>query len=204
MSIFVKHTQPFTAVPNHLVNNDNISANALAVITYLAGKPTGWIARSYDIKRRFKWGDYTWRCVSKELRALGLLRDISHSEGKQLIFELEWEIMNKPVDKPCDPPVDFQQVQKPTVGNQRVYKERLIKKDLLEKKTSLGRQLSVDNSEQLPTASVPTNNNMFKRAEGRIGSMSANEEQASRMKLAQQFKQLTGVEIENYGDSNAR
>lgn len=172
MSIFVKHNQPFTAVPNHIVNNPDISANALAVITYLSGKPTGWIARSYDIKKRFRWGDYTWRCVSKELRALGLLSDISHPEGKQLIFELIWEEktivkasekgVDKPLDKPCDPPVDFQQVQKPTVGNQRVYKERYTKKDLINKKDSLGGQISVDNSEQLPTESLPLINNFSK------------------------------------------
>ncbi len=164
MSILVKHNQPFTAVPNHLVNNDDISANALAAITYLAGKPMGWIARSYDIKRRFKWGDYTWRCVSKELRALGLLRDMNHCEGKQLIFELTWEekAVNNPVDKHVEPPVDFQRMQKPTVGNQRIYKERYTKKDLLEKKISLGGLPSVDNSGQLPTSNTPINNKTLK------------------------------------------
>ena len=107
MSIFVKHTQPFTAVPNHLVNNDSICAEALAVITYLAGKPMGWIARAYDIKKRFKWGDFTWRRVSKELKALGLLRHLPHSDGTQLIFELTWaeQPLDNSVDKGCEPPV---------------------------------------------------------------------------------------------------
>ena len=200
----IKQTsQPFTAVPNYIVNNEDISAEALAVITYLAGKPDGWIARSYDIRKRFKWGNFIWRRVSRELRALGFISDIKHADGTDLIFEIKWQEPNNPVDKPCDPPVGNCTVQNPPVGNQPVYKERLIKKDVLNKKDSLGRQLSVDNSGQLPTASMPTNNNMFKKAQGRLGKMSDQEEQASRMKLARQFEQLTGVKIENHGESNA-
>lgn len=196
MSVFVKHSQPFTAVPNHLVNNDNISANALAAITYLAGKPTGWIARSYDIKKRFRWGDHTWRSVSKELRGLGVLRDMPHADGKQLIFELSWEEkhkaegVDKPVDESCEPPVDFQQVGKPTVGNRRVYKERYTKKDLLIKKTSLERQISGDNPGGLPTEILPITNKFFKKIRTPIEPMTSNQEQERRKVLNQQLEQL--------------
>lgn len=136
MPIFVKHTQPFTAVPNHIVNNQNISVEALGVITYLAGKPEGWIARVYDIRKRFKLGEKKWERISKELRALGVLSHIQTGEGRQLVFELKWirEDVDKPVEKPCDPTPENRTMPDPTRGNRGIYKERYTKKDLLEKK----------------------------------------------------------------------
>lgn len=190
----LKHTgQPFTAVPNYIVNDENISAEALAVITYVAGKPNGWIVRSYDIRRRFKWGDFVWRRVSRELRELGFITIVKHADGTDLNFEIKWQEVDKPVKKPCDPPVGNCRVQNPPVGNQRVYKERYTKKDLLEKNTSLGRQLSVDNSEQLPTEIVPTIRKIFKKIERRTGKMSEHEEHERRKVLARQLEQLTSV-----------
>src|SRR6185312_14025850 len=113
----IKHKQPFTIVPNFLVNDLNISANALAVISYLAGKPEGWIVRPYDIKKRFKWGNHTWRKVSIELRDIGLVADKKHSGGTTLYFEIKWDKPQKPqnttsiVDnEPVEPPVENQHV----------------------------------------------------------------------------------------------
>lgn len=193
MAIFVKHTQPFTAVPNYLVNDENISVEALGVITYLAGKPTGWIARAYDIKKRFKWGDFIWRRVAKELKELGILSHMPNADGMQLVFEIQWEAkgVDNSLDKPCEPPVGKPTMDFPPVGNQRIYKERNTKKDLIKKNTSLGGQISGDNSGQLPTDIVPSKNKNFKNGGKRKPHMTPQQEHARRKVLEQQLAHLT-------------
>lgn len=103
---------PFSWLPNHLVNDPNVSAEALAVALYLNGKPVGWQARPADIRKRFGWGRHTWLKVSKELKALGLLNEIKHVEGTSLVFELPEMQMSTPQLAPSE----NRTVRKPTVG----------------------------------------------------------------------------------------
>ena len=114
-----KKSAPFSWLPNYLVNDPNVSSDALAVALYLNGKPEGWQARPVDIKKRFGWGRHTWLSVSKELRELGVLHEIKHKDGTSLYFELPDQ----------DPPSDFRTVRKPTVGKS----DPLINKDYTNK-----------------------------------------------------------------------
>jgi len=65
--------QTFTVVVNEVT--DGMSANALAAYVYLMSKPADWTIRPADVRKRFGWGDFTWREVSKELRDAGVLFD---------------------------------------------------------------------------------------------------------------------------------
>ena len=99
---------PFSWLPNYLVNDPDVSADALAVALYLNGKPAGWQVRPEDIKNRFKFGDHTWRKVSRQLKACNLLHEKITKNGTKLWFEIpESDIVAR--KKPT--------VEKPTVEN---------------------------------------------------------------------------------------
>lgn len=105
-----KKLAPFSWLPNYLVNDPNVSIEALSVALYLNGKPSGWRPRPFDICKRFGFGDHTWRKVSKELKALGLLHEKITKDGTELWFEL--------------PEMQLSFIEKPTVENQRPVADR--------------------------------------------------------------------------------
>jgi len=78
----------FTWLPNCIVYEWGLSAEALAAALYLNGKPSGWQARPFDVQARFNWGDHIWRRVSKELKSHNLLREEITQSGTKLWFEL--------------------------------------------------------------------------------------------------------------------
>ncbi len=78
--------QPFSWLPNYLINDPSVSAEVLAVALYLNGKPDNWRCRPFDIKKRFGWGDRIWYRVSRELKELGLLHENITKDGTQLWF----------------------------------------------------------------------------------------------------------------------
>jgi len=89
-SIKVRISNPFSWLPNSLVSDENVSAEALAVALYLNGKPDNWHARPFDIRKRFGWGDKKWRSVSKELVSLGLLKYTKHQKGTTVTFHVDF------------------------------------------------------------------------------------------------------------------
>lgn len=122
-----KSKAPFSWLPNYLVNDPNVSAEALAAALYLNGKPEGWRTRPFDIRKRFGWGDRKWRRVSKELKTLGLLHERKVAEGTILWFEL-----------PTDPPVQKSSLPDPTRSFCTVLENKdLTNKDLLNKKENI-------------------------------------------------------------------
>lgn len=68
----------FVAVPNHVADMVGLSAEALAVLVFLArfaGGRGARIVRVGAVCKRFGFGKDRWQRVSRELRAVGSLRD---------------------------------------------------------------------------------------------------------------------------------
>lgn len=68
----------FVAVPNSVVDDQEVSADALAVLVYLArlaGGRGSRIVRVSAVRDRFGWGKERWQRVSRELRSVGALVD---------------------------------------------------------------------------------------------------------------------------------
>lgn len=113
--IKVRIRYQFAPVPRELAQNLSVSANTLAVITYLCSKGENWTPRVYDIKKRFGFGDHTWRGISLEMRELGVMELKKTSQGTELIFDphgieaLEEKVIHTP-------PVENRTVRKPTRG----------------------------------------------------------------------------------------
>lgn len=116
---------PFSWLPNYLVNDPNVSAEALAVALYLHGKPEGWRARPTDIRNRFKWGKHTWLKVSKELKGLNILHETKNQSGTTLTFNINTQMEQSA-------PADFRTVRKPTVGkSDPIERKSSKKKDII-------------------------------------------------------------------------
>ena len=119
-----KHT-PFSWLPNYLVNDAAVSAEALAAALYLHGKPDGWRARPFDLRKRFGWGESKWEKISKELKDLNLLHKKITKDGTQLWFELGRIEIEKPTREIHGP-------QKADPGKPRVLETKTpTKKDVL-------------------------------------------------------------------------
>lgn len=125
----------FAWLPNCIVYDWGLSAEAIAVALYLNGKPAGWQTRPFDIQNHFKWGQRIWRRVSKELKECGLITEKKHAGGTSLRFELpELQI----AIKQKNPPLQNVTVLKPTVTKRNALaKKDLTKKDLITEKETL-------------------------------------------------------------------
>lgn len=51
-----KHTVNFTIVPNDILNDTNLKAEALGLLVYLIGKPENWKINAEQLGMRFGWG----------------------------------------------------------------------------------------------------------------------------------------------------
>jgi len=51
-----KHTVNFTIIPNEVLNDINLKAEALALLVYLIGKPENWKINAEQLGLRFGWG----------------------------------------------------------------------------------------------------------------------------------------------------
>jgi len=109
--IKVRIRYQFAPVPRELAQNPSVSANTLAVITYLCSKGENWTPRVYDIKKRFKFGDRVWRAVSKEMRELQIMGLKKTRDGTELIFDPHGIQEEKVIHTP---PVQNSTVRKPT------------------------------------------------------------------------------------------
>lgn len=127
-------TEFFAWLPNCIVYEWGLSAEALAAALYLNGKPAGWQARPFDIQNHFKWGVRIWRKVSKELKGFGLLNEKKHKEGTSLWFAIP--DMSLTITK--KPPLQNSTVLKATVTKcHPLPKKDITKKDLIIKKDIL-------------------------------------------------------------------
>jgi len=68
----------FVAVPNRVIDDERLSADAIGVLTYLArlaGQRTA-IVRVSAVRKRFRFGKDKWQRIAKELRAVGSISDL--------------------------------------------------------------------------------------------------------------------------------
>lgn len=61
----------FVAVPNHVADDDRLSADALGVLVWMAAKPAGFTIRRASILKRFGFGPRKWQRIRRELIAAG-------------------------------------------------------------------------------------------------------------------------------------
>jgi hypothetical protein len=64
----------FVAVPNHVLDDERLSPEAIGVLVWFARKPVGWIARTSAVRERFAMGKDRWQRIARELRAVGAIR----------------------------------------------------------------------------------------------------------------------------------
>ena len=86
---------PFTPVPNYIINDPGMLLETRMTWIYLFSKRNipGWITRPYDVQKALGFKDHVWRKVSKQLKELGYLIEITTNEGKSLKFVWEWHKM---------------------------------------------------------------------------------------------------------------
>ena len=61
----------FVAVPNHVADDDRLSADALGVLVWMAAKPNGFTIRRATILKRFGMNKKRWQRIRRELIAAG-------------------------------------------------------------------------------------------------------------------------------------
>jgi hypothetical protein len=65
----------FVAVPNHVIDRDDLSPEALGVLVWMARRPRGYIIRATAVQSHFRMGRDRWQRIARELRAAGALRN---------------------------------------------------------------------------------------------------------------------------------
>ena len=132
----------FAWLPNCVVYEMGLSAEAVGVALYLHGKPSGWRARPFDIKKHFRLGDRGWYRVSKELKGAGLLHERKVQSGTELWFELPdmvAHIVKKPAPQKGSQPDVSSTCQIDNLSKRQALakKDNLTNKDLITKKDLL-------------------------------------------------------------------
>lgn len=72
---------PFTQVPNEIIYDNRLSAQAKGVALYLFSRPDGWNFNSVEITKHFTNGKDSIRASLRELEAIGYLRRIEIRDG---------------------------------------------------------------------------------------------------------------------------
>ena len=111
---------PYTVISNALVNDQSLSLNALAVMTYLISKPHDWRVRADDIQRRFQISRGKVYGILDELMERGYLsREIIRQGGR--VKECRYTVMEHPV--PALPDTDSPLPDSPLIENQLVVNQ---------------------------------------------------------------------------------
>ena len=85
MSVKVQKSEPFTIIPNEILNSNKISWKAKGILCYLLSKPNNWIGQFYNIKHAGKTnelgktleGEFLITNVFKELVKAGYAKRIT-------------------------------------------------------------------------------------------------------------------------------
>ena len=73
----------FSVLPNDLMNDERLSADALGVLVYLLSKPTDWQVRVTELRRRFDIGrDKVYRILGSMEQYGYLVRESVKTEGQ--------------------------------------------------------------------------------------------------------------------------
>lgn len=123
MIIRSKHTANFTTVPNGLVNDSRLSAEAVGVALYLLSKPPEWVVRLRDLQGRFQCGRDRVRRIIQELERAGyLVRVMARAEGK--FAKVDFEVFDVPQTDNPQPGTENPATVNPATVNPALNKER--------------------------------------------------------------------------------
>lgn len=70
------HGKPLTAfsvVPDAILMDASLSAAARLVLTYIAGRPPGWVATVTDIKKKLSFSESQWKSARDALKQAGII-----------------------------------------------------------------------------------------------------------------------------------
>ena len=122
----------FAVLPNEMINDENLTSDALAVLVYLLSKPNDWQVRPTNLRNRFGWGkDKVYRILGN-LEQLGYMRRESARNDGQFA-ETRYFVM----DSPCP---HFPDTGKPDPVFKDTYKEQIKQKTDITKSNKLQRQ----------------------------------------------------------------
>ena len=122
----------FAVLPNEMINDENLTSDALAVLVYLLSKPNDWQVRPTNLRNRFGWGkDKVYRILAN-LEQLGYMRRESARNDGQFA-ETRYFVM----DSPCP---HFPDTGKPDPVFKDTYKEQIEQKTDITKSNKLARQ----------------------------------------------------------------
>ena len=122
----------FAVLPNEMINDENLTSDALAVLVYLLSKPNDWQVRPTNLRNRFGWGkDKVYRVLAN-LEQLGYMRRESARNDGQFA-ETRYFVM----DSPCP---HFPDTGKPDPVFKDTYKEQKEQKTDITKSNKLQQQ----------------------------------------------------------------
>jgi hypothetical protein len=98
--------QSFSVVPNHILENPDLSWKAKGLATYLCGRPDNWTIKFRDLVRRSTEGKAAVRSGIQELREAGYIQSVKiydHAKkrlaGEQLQFAADRRWAKEPADQ---------------------------------------------------------------------------------------------------------
>lgn len=106
------HRQQFVVLDQNAVDDERLSARALAFLTYLLSKPSTWQVRPADLERRFHIGRDAAYAGLRELREAGYAERRPIREGRRIV---RWEMVIYEFSKPLL--TSFPEVEEPDPAN---------------------------------------------------------------------------------------
>jgi hypothetical protein len=113
-------SRPFTRIPNHTLQNLDLSLEALGLLSRLLSYPPDWEFNLKSLSAQYKEGKQKLRSAITELMEAGYVTRYQ-SQGKW-IYRISPELQNEP--SVCQPSV-CQPSEKQTAGKQTTYKETI-------------------------------------------------------------------------------
>lgn len=93
------HTRNFTVITNEVVNDTELSAEALGVLVYLLGRPHDWIVQQTQLSDRFQCGRDRMLRIIKELIVIGYIRRVTERNQHDGTFgKVEYVVVDAKAD----------------------------------------------------------------------------------------------------------
>ncbi len=122
---------PFSRIPNELLDDERLTWKAKGILAYLCGKPDGWKVRIADIAARGQGGKHAIRTALIELRACGYAEYIQpRAKGK--FGEGCWKVSDTPI---FSPQPNFPHTDNPHTDNRHHSKKECSKTEIRKKET---------------------------------------------------------------------
>lgn len=132
--IYREFANHFAVIPNEVSEDRELSAEAVALYTYIMGKSPGWKPRMTDVRERYRWGRERQQRAMRELQAAGYVQRLLITDDEGKIVESTYLFfdtprgkakLTKPRDKHGSPPpgsID----QKPEVRRRSGFTEDAV------------------------------------------------------------------------------